>query len=103
MTSTLTEGHPIAVSAEEPVREPAARQRKPGCGPKTLQLIRLVSDRAGADAAAIGRKLGWQPHSTRAAIAGLRKAGFSIAFEKGADGKPGRYRLIAVPVTGEGS
>lgn len=68
-----------------------ARQPKPGS--KTFQLIRLLSAKTGADVVAISQKLGWQVHTTRAAITGLRKAGHPIDHVKGANGKPGRYRI----------
>jgi len=77
-------------------RHVAAKGDKPRAIRKE-QLIRLLSTKAGADAAAISGKLGWQPHTTRAAIAGLRKAGYGIATEKPSDGKPTRYRITAVP------
>ncbi|WP_420558857.1 DUF3489 domain-containing protein [Roseovarius sp.] len=46
---------------------------------------------------ALSKKLGWQTHSTRAALTGLRKAGFEIAATKSEDGKPTRYRIAAEP------
>lgn len=67
------------------------RQPKPGS--KTHQLIRLLSGKTGADVLTISQKLGWQAHTTRAAITGLRKAGHPIDHVKGVNGKPGRYRI----------
>ena len=61
------------------------------------QLIRLLSAKAGADVVAISGKLGWQPHTTRAAITGLKKAGYEVATEKPDPGKPTRYRIAAKP------
>ena len=71
---------------------------------KKDQLIKLLRTRAGADVAAISAKLGWQQHTTRAALTGLRKAGFEIAGEKPPKGGASRYRIIADPVlaTAEG-
>ncbi len=37
---------------------------------------------AGASIAAMGTKTGWQPHSVRAALTGLRKRGFAITRER---------------------
>ena len=68
-----------------------ARQPKPGS--KTYQLIRLLSGKTGADVVAVSQKLGWQVHTTRAAISGLRNSGYPIDHVKGANGKPGRYRI----------
>ncbi len=39
--------------------------------------------------------LGWLPHTTRAAISGLRKAGHAIETIKGAKGVGTRYRIAA--------
>lgn len=62
---------------------------------KRDQLIRILSTRRGAEADTISGKFGWQPHTTRAALSGLRKAGFVIRTEKSADGKLTRYRIAA--------
>ena len=63
---------------------------------KTDRLIRMLSAKTGADAAAISKKLGWQVHTTRAAITGLRKSGYEVATDK-PDGKATRYRILADP------
>ena len=60
---------------------------------KKAQLIKMLSAKAGADIATIIAKLGWQAHTTRAAITGLRKAGYEITVEKAEGGKPTRYRV----------
>lgn len=69
---------------------------------KKSQLIKMLSARAGADIATISGKLGWQTHTTRAAITGLRKAGYEITVEKTEGGKPTRYRIIAEPPPADG-
>ncbi|MHA6264826.1 DUF3489 domain-containing protein [Arenibacterium sp. CAU 1754] len=74
--------------------KPAARQNT-----KKVQLIRMLTGETGTDVAAVGKKLGWQNHTTRAALTGLRKAGYVIAAEKPADGKLTRYRIMAEPKT----
>jgi predicted ArsR family transcriptional regulator len=65
---------------------------------KKAQLIQMLTRKAGADVATISEKLGWLPHTTRAALTGLRKAGFEISAEKLSDGKPSCYRITAEPV-----
>lgn len=65
---------------------------------KKSQLIQMLNRKAGADVATISEKLGWLPHTTRAALSGLRKAGFEIAAEKPGNGKPSCYRIRAEPV-----
>ena len=64
---------------------------------KKAQLIRMLQGKTGSDIAAISKRLGWQTHTTRAALTGLRKAGFEIAATKSADGKLTRYRITAEP------
>jgi hypothetical protein len=64
---------------------------------KKSRLIRLLSAKAGADVAAISGKLGWQPHTTRAAITGLKKAGYEVTTEKPDPEKPTRYRIATKP------
>lgn len=73
----------------------AAKGNKPPS--KKDQLIKLLKAKAGADVVVLSTKLGWLPHSTRAAISGLRKAGYEIAVTKGPKGGAARYRLIDPP------
>ena len=53
-----------------------------GAGNKKDQLIALLSRKGGACISAISERLGWQPHTVRAAISGLRKQGLDIATSK---------------------
>ncbi len=64
---------------------------------KKAQLIQMLTRKAGADVATISDKLGWQSHTTRAALTGLRKAGFEIVSEKPGDSKASCYRITAQP------
>lgn len=73
-----------------------ARARKPATT-KATQLVELLSRSAGADLETMSRKLGWQAHTTRAALSRLRKAGYAISSEKPAGGKASRYRITATP------
>ena len=45
---------------------------------KTAILQKLLNRKAGADLAALQSATGWQRHSVRAALSGLRKAGYTI-------------------------
>ena len=63
-------------------------------GTKQDQLIRMLSAPMGAGVDMIGKKLGWQAHTTRAALSRLRKAGFEIRREQLSKGRPTRYRII---------
>ena len=67
---------------------------------KVAILKRLLSRKSGADLAALQSATGWQPHSVRAALSGLRKAGYII--ERSNPTKPGGskiYRLGLGPVS----
>ena len=66
---------------------------------KKQELIRLLCGKTGADVARLSDKLGWQPNSVRAAMTGLRKAGYDIQKKSGPDGKPARYRILRSPVS----
>ena len=59
---------------------------------KKDELIRLL--RAGVDVATLGECLGWQPHTVRAAITGLRKAGHVVVATRPAGGGASRYRIV---------
>ena len=53
----------------------------------------------GARLEAICKMTGWQPHSARAALSGLRKEGYKIERRPAGDGKGGSstYRITATP------
>lgn len=57
------------------------------------RLIQLLKARSGCDIAALSGKLGWQPHSTRAALSRLRKAGHSIEKLPPQKNGTSRYRI----------
>lgn len=61
---------------------------------KEDQLVRMLKAKAGADVVALSDKLGWQPHTTRAAISRLRKAGHEIIVAKPNGKRVSRYRII---------
>jgi hypothetical protein len=61
------------------------------------RLIALLSRKSGADVPGLSTTLGWLPHTTRAALTGLRKAGYEITKVKPGNGKPSRYQIIGSP------
>ena len=58
-------------------------------------LIGLLNRKNGATLDDIIKATGWQRHSSRAALSGLRKAGFTIDSE--ATDKGRRYNITAEP------
>lgn len=81
----------------ETAREAKPRPARPKAPSKKTQLIKLLSLKSGADAVTISEKFGWQPHTTRAALSGLRRAGFDVAKENTGSGRPIRYRIVSSP------
>lgn len=61
------------------------------------QLIQMRSRKAGADVVSTSDKFGWLPHTTRAALTGLRKSGYKLDAEMPGSGKPLRYRIVDKP------
>ncbi len=58
---------------------------QPPASTKRAQLIGLLERPEGASVAEIGQRLGWLPHTVRAAITGLRKAGREVTRSKDAN------------------
>tara|TARA_R110000772_G_scaffold49123_6_gene112694 strand:- start:24 stop:242 length:219 start_codon:yes stop_codon:yes gene_type:complete len=53
---------------------------------KTQTILKLVKRSKGASLGALEKATGWQPHSVRAALTGLRKDGHAIERSKDAKG-----------------
>ena len=56
------------------------------------QLQKLLSRKSGATIAQIQKAFGWQPHSARAAISMMRKAGHTV--ERSGSDKGTVYRIV---------
>lgn len=65
---------------------------------KAARVLTMLAKPKGASLGVICTATGWQPHSARAAISGLRKAGHAIERLPG-DGKGGAsvYRITSAP------
>jgi hypothetical protein len=72
----------------------------PRASTKRAKLIGMLERHEGASAAEIGMRLGWLPHTVRAAITGLRKAGREVTRLKDADDRS-VYRLAPPAPAGE--
>jgi DNA-binding IclR family transcriptional regulator len=67
---------------------------QPRSGSKLARVIALLSKDAGASLKTLAEATGWLPHTTRAALTGLRKRGFEIGRVK--DDRLGAvYRLAS--------
>lgn len=65
-------------------------------GAKQALLIEMLQAKRGANIDTIVKATGWLPHTGRAMISGLRKAGYWIEVER-AEGKKSVYRIVASP------
>jgi hypothetical protein len=80
------------------VASPRARPPRPSS--KLGIILGLLQKEEGASLASLAAVTDWQPHTTRAALTGLRKRGYLIGAERiaGADGsKQTVYRIAAEP------
>ena len=95
-----------ARSYPEPIAERAdagtatvSRVEEPPASTKRAQLIGLLERPEGASVAEIGQRLGWLPHTLRAAITRLRKAGREATRSKDVDDRS-VYRLARIETAG---
>ena len=75
--------------------------RVPTRATKTAILRKLLSRKAGADLVALQAATGWQPHSVRAALSRLRKAGYLVDRTKPT--KPGGNAVYRLGLGPEGN
>jgi hypothetical protein len=68
---------------------------------KAELLRKMLSRKSGTGLDALCTATGWQPHSVRAAMSGLRKAGYIIdRMPAKKEGAPPTYRITAAPAAG---
>ena len=78
----------------------ASGGEQPPATTKRAKLIGMLERPEGASVAEIGQRLGWLPHTVRAAITGLRKAGREVTRSKDASDRS-VYRLVILKTAGE--
>ncbi|MEQ1780146.1 MAG: DUF3489 domain-containing protein [Hyphomonadaceae bacterium] len=81
----------------QPAPQPKSpREPKPQAKVKTKkdQLVDLLSAKGGATVPDLSKALGWLPHTVRAALTGLRKAGVTVEKLPAREGEPTRYRIM---------
>ena len=64
---------------------------------KKARLIGLLSARHGAKAPKLCEALGWQRHTVRAALSGLRKEGYAIDVTRSVRDGVTVYRITGLP------
>ena len=68
----------------------------PRAGTKQALVIAMLCAKRGATLDALVDATGWLPHTTRAALTGLRKRGFSIERTR-EEGSDSIYRIVSAP------
>jgi len=85
---------PVSQGADAPTSSVAGTDR-PRASTKRAMLIGMLERAEGASVAEIGERLGWLPHTVRAAITGLRHAGREVIRSKDQSGQS-VYRFAPV-------
>jgi hypothetical protein len=96
MAKTLSKPGPLTGSSDlDCPKSPLAETEPPAAAPRTkAALVRdLVSAPGGASMSQLIAATGWQAHTLRAALSGLRKAGLTI--ERRRDGEETVYRAVS--------
>lgn len=66
---------------------------RPKASSKLGIVLGMLEDPAGVTLAHLAEVTGWLPHTTRAALTGLRKRGFRIELQPSAEGTGSMYRI----------
>lgn len=85
-----------ADSSPEADNQSAGRVAEPRAGSKLARVLGLLRRELGATLEDLIRATGWLPHSTRAALTGLRKRGYCLTRTNTAEGQS-TYRLSTEP------
>jgi hypothetical protein len=64
----------------------------PSQTPRQIALRKRLKRKSGATVAELQKALGWQPHSVRAAVSGLRRAGDTVELFQSPRGNA--YRIV---------
>src|SRR5271166_4031575 len=98
-TSAAAKTPPAKTAAQA---EPRAMDDASRPGSKQALVVEMLSKDDGASLDALVKATGWLPHTTRAALTGLRKRGFLV--ERVRDGSRGSlYRIVQTPETAVGA
>jgi hypothetical protein len=85
----------ITVSTETAGQPPATQviASRPKANSKLGIVLGLLEEPTGASLDKLVEVTGWLPHTTRAALTGLRKRGFRIELQAAGDGAGSVYRV----------
>jgi hypothetical protein len=93
----LSEDSELGVQASASIDKAASAQSErsaPRQGSKLSMVIDLLGHKKGAGIEELASATGWLPHTTRAALTGLRKRGYAIERERSEKGGS-VYRIVA--------
>jgi Protein of unknown function (DUF3489) len=91
-----------AASAASPGKQAASTARAskaatPRHGSKLAEVIVLLTRKGGASIEELTSMTGWLPHTTRAALTGLRKRGYGVERQRTASDEASIYRIVDRP------
>ena len=83
----------ITAAVDKPDSGVAANPTSPRGGTKIAQVIELLQRGDGATLAELVAATGWLPHTTRAALTGLRKRGYAVGIDRADKARGSVYRI----------
>ena len=86
-------GSDPATAIDEPNSGVAPSPISPRGGTKIAQVIELLQRSDGATLAELVAATGWLPHTTRAALTGLRKRGYAVGIDRADKARGSVYRI----------
>ena len=86
-----------ALDGETSSRQMAATTRQPRPGSKIAAVIAMLGQETGATIEELASARGWLPHTTRAALTGLRRRGYAFAIDRSDRQRGSIYRIAAEP------
>jgi hypothetical protein len=87
-------GNPQHTDVDRPLKNALTGANAPRPGSKLAGVIGLLSRAQGAGIEDLTAATGWLPHTTRAALTGLRKRGYVLARER-REGTDTVYRILS--------
>ncbi|WP_439495820.1 DUF3489 domain-containing protein [Bosea sp. (in: a-proteobacteria)] len=87
-TQAATASSPMIIS-----QAPRSQTSRPKASSKLGIVLGLLEDPAGASLRKLVEVTGWLPHTTRAALTGLRKRGFPVVLDAESKGGSSVYRV----------
>ena len=86
-------GSDLAAAFDRPNSGVASTPTSPRGGTKIAQVVELLQRGDGATLAELVAATGWLPHTTRAALTGLRKRGYAVGIDRADKARGSVYRI----------